>query len=140
MRKWQEKRDMLEWLIIFIIFLQKKNEQTSKKEKKGNNLNDPSVPLLNCHFWPLVSQWGMENSRWNSRFETKARKAVSSAVLHFWLSYQKKITKVLTFLKNIKKIFIAFNVLTSQQSLHFILKKHDCFIFNEKVELFLGRS
>lgn len=39
-RKNQEINDkknwyILEWLIIFIIFLQKKNEQASKKEKEG---------------------------------------------------------------------------------------------------------
>lgn len=60
-------------------------------------------------------------------------------------NYQKKKKpkkpKALTFLKNAhKKIFIAFNVLSSQQNLHFILKKSDCLIFNEEFEVFLGRS
>lgn len=87
---------MLEWLITFIIFLQKKNGQTSKKQKKANDLNDSCVPLLNCHFRPLVSEWGLQNSRCNSRFETKARKSVLSAVqVMRKIAVQKKLPKCL---------------------------------------------
>lgn len=73
-----------------------KNGQTSKKQKKANDLNDSCVLLLNCHFQPLVSEWGLQNSRCNSRFETKARKSVLSAVQFMRkTAVQKKLPKCL---------------------------------------------
>lgn len=70
---------MLEWVILFITFVQKKMNRHLRNKRKDNDLIDLYVPLFNCHFRPLVSDCGMQSSKLNSRFETKARRSVSSA-------------------------------------------------------------
>lgn len=61
-RKNQEINDkknwyILEWLIIFIIFLQKKMNRHLRNKRKDNELIDFYVPLFSCHFRLLVSDW-----------------------------------------------------------------------------------
>lgn len=63
---------------IYHICTEKMNRHLRNK-RKDNDLIDLYVPLFNCHFRPLVSDWGMQSSKLNSRFETKARRSVSSA-------------------------------------------------------------
>lgn len=62
---------------IYHICTEKMNRHLRNK-RKDNDLIDLYVPLFNCHFRPLVSNWGMQGSKFNSRFETKARRSVSS--------------------------------------------------------------
>lgn len=63
---------------IYHICTEKMNKHLRNK-RKDNDLIDFYVPLFNCHFRPLVSDWGTQSSKLNSRFEIKARKSVSSA-------------------------------------------------------------
>lgn len=44
-----------------------------RSKRKGNDLDDVCVSLFTCRFRPLASDWGMQSSKLNSKFETKAR-------------------------------------------------------------------
>lgn len=44
-----------------------------RSKRKVNDLIDFHVPLFNGNFRHLVSDWGMQSSKLDSRFETKAR-------------------------------------------------------------------